>query len=56
MIRNKFAIRNEKTPSCNYYPENNSYYDFGASEGGDSIDLYMKIYGCDFKEAVNSLS
>jgi len=56
LIRNKFAIRNEKTPSCNYYANNNNYYDFGSSTGGDSIDLYMKLNGCDFVEAVKNLS
>ena len=55
LIRNKFALRDEKTPSCNYYANNNNYYDFGAATGGDSIDLYMKIHGCDFVEAVKSL-
>ena len=56
LIHNKFAIRDEKTPSCNYYKDSNSYYDFGSAEGGDSVDLYMKIYGCNFVEAVRMLA
>jgi len=55
LVRNKFALRDEKTPSCNYYENNNNYYDFGSASGGDSIDLYMKIYSCDFVEAVRNL-
>jgi len=31
------------------------WYDFGALEGGDWIDLYRRITGSDFKEAVSTL-
>lgn len=56
-ITNKlyFAIRNEKTPSCRYYKNNNSWYDFGSGEGGSVIDLLMKIDGLTAKEAIKEL-
>ena len=31
------------------------WYDFGAGEGGDWIDLYRRYIGSDFKEAVSTL-
>jgi hypothetical protein len=48
-------IRHEKTASFKIY-NNNSWYCFGCSEGGDVIDLYMKINNCDFKTAIKRLS
>jgi len=45
----------DSTPSFVVYKDSNSYYCFGCAEGGDSIDLYMKIHQCDFVTAVTSL-
>jgi len=46
---------NDNTASFVVYKDSNSYYCFGCCEGGDVIDLYMKIYKCDFVTAVTSL-
>lgn len=49
-----FKVRNERTASCKLYGDN-SWWDHGTQEGGDSISLYMKINGCDFIEALREL-
>ena len=46
----------EKTGSMKYYERNNTVYCHGCSKYGDSIDIYMKIRGVEFKEAVKALS
>lgn len=47
----------EKTESLHYYPKTNTCYCFGScGKRFDSIDIYQKIHGCSFKEAVNKLS
>jgi len=48
-------LHNEKTPSFVWYIQNNSWYCFGCGQGGDVIDLYMKLHNVDFKSAVNKL-
>jgi hypothetical protein len=55
-INNPF--RNERSPSNSLYwnKKNNTWRDFGSGEYGDVIDLYMKLNGCDFKEALRDLS
>jgi hypothetical protein len=51
----KFKIREERTPSCFWYVQQNRWWDFGANEGGDIIDLYQKIHSCSFYEACIAL-
>lgn len=47
----------EKTESLHYYPKTNTCYCFGScGKRFDSIDIYQKLSGCSFKEAVNKLS
>lgn len=52
----KFKLRNEKTPSCWLYEDQNRYWDFGASQGGDNINLYQELNNCDFQQALKELS
>jgi hypothetical protein len=52
----KCPLHNEKTPSFVWYTESNRYKCFGCGGAGDVIDLYMKLYNCDFKSAVKALS
>lgn len=49
-------LHSEQTPSFCHFIKQNRYYCFGCGEGGDIIDLYMKINNVDFKTAVNNLS
>lgn len=51
----KCPVHNEKTPSCTIYHEQNRWHCFGCSEGGDVIDLVMKMHGHTFKEAITYL-
>ncbi len=46
----------DKFPSFFLYPYTNSFYCFGCNEGGDVIDLVMKVKEVSFKEAVNYLT
>jgi len=57
-IQNKrfFRLRQEKTPSCWIYEDQNRYWDFGTNEGGDVINLYQKITGQNFKDSLKDLS
>jgi hypothetical protein len=48
-------IHKEKTPSFTVFCSTNKYKCFGCGAGGDSIDLQMKLLGCDFLAAVRSL-
>jgi hypothetical protein len=48
-------IHKERTPSFTVFCSTNTYKCFGCGEGGDSIDLQMKLLGCDFLSAVRSL-
>lgn len=43
----------EKTPSCKIY--NNRFFCFGCGEFGDTIDLFQKLFGVGFLEAVKKL-
>ena len=54
--RGMFKIRNEKTPSCHFSKDKNLWVDHGSGEGGSVIDLYMKINGYNFKEAIKELN
>ena len=55
-VRRTFSLRDEKTPSCHYYENENRWWDFGSDEGGDVIDLIMKLHDCNFIEACKYLS
>jgi hypothetical protein len=48
-------FHNERTPSCYFYTETNTFYCFGCGEKGDIINFTMRFYGIDFKEAVKML-
>jgi len=48
-------FHNEKTPSCYFYTETNSFYCFGCNEKGDVIKFTMLFYGIGFREAVRML-
>lgn len=54
--RNTFKLRDEKTASCYWYKNTNRWQDFGTDEGGDVIDLVMKLNQCSFYEACKYLS
>lgn len=46
----------DKTPSFKIYKNQNRWHCFGAcGEGGDTVDLYMKLNDCDFITAVKKL-
>lgn len=42
----------DSTPSLCVYLNSNTYHDYSNGFGGDSIDLYMRLKKCSFKEAV----
>jgi len=48
-------FRMEKTPSFKINPNLNTWYDFGAGEGGTILDLIMQLENKDTKEAVKRL-
>jgi hypothetical protein len=50
-----FKLRNERTPSCYIYEDDNRWHDFGDQSGGDAIDLYQRLNNCSFPEAVRAL-
>lgn len=46
----------ETEASLHYYPKQNKCWCFGGcGRGFDAIDVYQKLHGCGFKEAVNKL-
>lgn len=47
--------RDEKTASMCVYIEQNTWWDYGANEGGSIIDFIMKLHDCDVKEAIKLL-
>lgn len=49
-------FHNEKTPSFNLYPENNSFYCFGCGKGGGVIQFVMDMENLAFPEAVEWLA
>lgn len=50
-------LHTEKTPSFKVYRKHNRWWCYGScATGGDSIDLYQKMHGVTFKEAVEKLS
>lgn len=52
----KCLFHDEQNSSLYYYPKTNSCYCFGCLTSADSIDIYMKLNNCTFKEAVAKLS
>jgi len=46
----------QRTGSCKIYPNTNSYYCYGVSKGGDTIDFVREIQQCDFATAINFLT
>ena len=53
---NFFKLRDEKTASVYWYKSSNTFYDFGTCEGGDVIDLFIKLNSCNFVEACKALT
>lgn len=49
-------FHSEKTPSFVVYPENQSYYCFGCTKGGDAITFIRDIENLDYIEAVKFLA
>jgi len=45
----------DSSPSFTVWNSQNRWHCFGCNEGGDSIDLYMKLFNCDFITACESL-
>ena len=48
-------LRKETNPSFFVFKNTNTWYDFGADEGGDTIKFVMKLQDCGFQEAVIKL-
>jgi hypothetical protein len=46
----------DKNPSMHYYKKNNKVYCFACNQGGDAIDVAMKMRNCDFNGAVAFLT
>lgn len=49
-------FHSEKTPSCHIYTENQSFYCFGCSAGGDVINFIRLIERLDYVESVRFLA
>lgn len=49
-------FHNERIASFTIYLEQNSYYCYGCSAGGDAIDYAMRVRDCDFIETVRWLA
>ena len=43
----------EKTGSFTIYPETNSWYCYGCTEGGDNISFIQQYHSVTFREAIN---
>lgn len=48
-------IHGEKTPSLCFYPDG-GFYCYGCHKGGDSVTLYMEMFGLDHYEAAVRLA
>jgi len=48
-------LHSDRTPSLRYYKDNNSWFCFSCSKGGDVIDLVQAMKGCTLQEAVKFL-
>jgi hypothetical protein len=49
-------LHQEKTPSFTIYTHNNSWYCYGCSQGGDVLNLLMRLEKLEFKDAVRRLA
>jgi DNA primase len=49
-------LHKEKTPSFSVEPLQGLYYCFGCGQGGDAIDLHMRLSGDDFPAAIEALA
>jgi DNA primase len=49
-------LHKEKTPSFSVEPVQGVYYCFGCGQGGDAIDLHMRLSGDDFPAALETLA
>lgn len=49
-------LRQEKNPSFVVYPDQDSFYDYGISEGGDAIQYVRLRDNADFVTALNTLA
>ena len=56
VMMGRCPFHEEKTPSFAIYPENNTWYCFACSSGGDAVTYYMKKTGSNFAQAVEELS
>jgi len=45
-------FQEERTPSFYIYTNTNRCWCFGCNQGGNTVDTYMKLHDCNFKEAV----
>jgi hypothetical protein len=53
----KFKVRDEKTPSCHWYRDSNTWVDFGGDNRKmDVIDLVQKLHKIDFISACKLLN
>lgn len=48
----KMSVRDERTPSCHIYTDNNSFFDYGSGRGGSVIDFVMYVMGCNLERAI----
>lgn len=48
-------LEKQRTGSMKLYRNNNTWYDFGVSQGGDTIDLVQKVCNFSFKQSVEYL-
>lgn len=48
-------LRQEKTSSLYFYPESQSFHDFGSNEHGDAIDFYCQATGLSLPDALKQL-
>jgi len=48
-------LHTDKTPSVKYYDKQNKWHCFSCGQGGDTIDLCMKIHNKTFHEAIRFL-
>lgn len=46
----------EKTPSCHFYPQTQSFYCFGCGAGGDVVNFIRLIENLDYMESVRFLA
>ena len=49
-------FHSEKTPSCHFYPNTNSFYCFGCHMGGSVVTFVKEIEHLDFMDAVKFLA